>query len=146
MMKSKLYIYILIFATLMMSCESYLDKQEDAQTITQDEIFASYLTARDFLDGVYTDLITEMSPVGKNADMLPAMTMSGEGYPGRLFKDFPDVYRYFSAGEYQSLMDKVTTGYIPNFVYRYDRSWEGIRQCCVFLENCDKIADASGTS
>jgi hypothetical protein len=141
MMKNKLYIFLFIFAALFVSCEDYLDKQQDFDTMTQDDVFSDYVTAEDFLDYAYAVLITEVSAVAKYADFLPGMTMSGEGYPGRVYEDFEDVYDYFSAAEYLSLMNGVTDE--PNFVYRYTYAWEGIRTTCSFLENCDMIDNAT---
>jgi len=144
-MKNKLYIFLFIFASLLVSCEDYLDKQQDFEAMDQDDVFSDLITAKAYLDGAYTDLITEISPVNASADYLPSMTMSGEGYPSRLYNagvttGFTDIYPTFAAGEYLSLMNGTSS---VNFVARYSRSWEGIRTTCSFLENCDMIADAT---
>ncbi|GAF01627.1 SusD family protein [Saccharicrinis fermentans DSM 9555 = JCM 21142] len=144
-MKIKLYILLFIFAPLFVSCEDYLDKQQDQDGMDQYDVFEELLTAKEFLNGAYADLITEVDALGSSADYLPGMTMSGEGHPGRLSDigatDFLSVYPAFSAGEYLSLMDKGSN--YPNFVGRYKRAWQSIRTTCSFLENCDLIADAS---
>lgn len=144
-MKNKFYIFLFILAPLLLSCEAYLDKEQEFSGMDQEGVFSKYLQAEEYLNGAYTDLVTEVSPLAKSADYLPGMTMSGEGQPSRLTNvgagNFVTVYPTYAAGEYLSLMN--TTGSRPNFVARYDKSWEGIRVCCSFLENSDLIADAT---
>jgi len=147
-MKNKLFIFFAILTSLLVSCESYLDKQQDFEAMDQDDVFSEFLTAKAFLDGAYADLITEISSIEGYADYLSGMSMSGEGHAARLFNTgvtagFNDVYPTFASGEYLSLMNNYSNNI--NFVARYKRSWQGIRTTCSFLENCDNITDATKT-
>ena len=77
------------------------------------------------------------------SDYLPGMTMSGEGYPGRLNSDVPAMYNLYAQGDYLSLMNRGSQTVSPNFVDRYTFSWKGIRTINGFLENVDKIANGT---
>lgn len=70
-MKIKLYILLFIFAPLFVSCEDYLDKQQDQDGMDQYDVFEELLTAKEFLNGAYADLITEVDALGSSADYLP---------------------------------------------------------------------------
>lgn len=145
-MKITKYITALILSILACSCEDYLDKQQEFEGLQQDDIFSDIFLARDFLDGGYAKLITEVSVKnkGSNADWLPGMTMSGEGYPGRLNNNVPEVYNLYAQGDYLSLMNwPPANNQTGNYVDRYFDSWEGIRIVNSFLENADLIQNAS---
>lgn len=143
-MKTIKYTFILILATLTFSCEDYLEKVQDFEGLNQEDVFTDIRLAKDFLDGAYTHLIYEVSSVDQGTDWLPAMTMAGEGHPGRLSSDVPETYNLYAQGDYLSLMNKSAyTGTTPNFVTRYYAAWKGIRTVNSFLENVDKIANAT---
>lgn len=150
-MKKYIYTLILICTASIVSCEDYLDKQEDFEALGEEDVFSDILLAKNFLDGAYTNLITDISAKDNSNDFLPNMTMSGEGYPGRLWQDFPQTYPIYAQGDYLSLMNKApyntTNGNIvsatPNFVFRYHESWRGIRTVNNFLLNVDKITNSN---
>ncbi|WP_187269317.1 RagB/SusD family nutrient uptake outer membrane protein [Algibacter pacificus] len=138
---------VIIFASSFVSCEDYLDKVQEFEGLNQEDVFEDILLARDFLDGGYGYLLTEMSARGgnnKQSDYLPGMTMSGEGYPGRVNSSVPELYNFYAQGDYLSLMNRgFTATQSPNFVERYSFSWKGIRIVNSFLENADRINNAS---
>lgn len=145
-MNIKKYTLLLILASIFISCEDYLDKSEDVEALTQFDIFTDVNLAENFLDAGYTFLITEISAKSGNPDVLPGMTMSDEGYPGRYRarEEVQEIYQSYSNSDYLSLMNK-TGGdkVIPNFKTRYTTSWKGIRQVNVFLENINLLENES---
>ncbi|AUC21521.1 hypothetical protein BTO15_05120 [Polaribacter sejongensis] len=143
-MKINKYIGVLLIVTLFFSCEAYLDKEQDFEGLQEEDVFGDILTAKYFLDGAYGKLITDVSAKGNSADYLPDMTMSGEGYPGRLNNNVPEIYNYYAQGDYLSLMNwNKNNGQAPNFVVRYYEAWKGIRIVNSFLENVDLITNSN---
>ncbi|MCG9792287.1 RagB/SusD family nutrient uptake outer membrane protein [Flavobacterium algicola] len=143
-MKTIKYTFILILTMLLCSCEDYLEKVQDFEGLDQENVFTDVRLAKDFLDGAYTHLIYEVSSVDQGTDWLPAMTMAGEGHPGRLANEVPETYNLYAQGDYLSLMNKnAYNGTTPNFVTRYYAAWKGIRVVNSFLENATKIANAT---
>jgi hypothetical protein len=145
-MKTKKYTLILILASLFFSCEDYLDKEQNFDGLDQDDVFSDVRLARKFLDGAYTYLITEISAKSGSPDILPGMTMSGEGYPGKMNGNVPQRYTSYANSDYLSLMDLTPgtgTGTTPNFTSRYFESWKGIRTVNSFLENSGKIGNST---
>ena len=143
-MKINKYIGVLLVATLFFSCEDYLDKVQEFEGLQQDDVFSDIVLAKAFLDGGYAKLITDVSAKNGNADFLPDMTMAGEGYPGRLDNEVPEVYNFYAQGDYLSLMNwNPNNGHAPNFVNRYYESWKGIRIVNSFLENADLIKNGT---
>lgn len=144
-MKTKKYTFLLILVILLFNCEDYLDKQQEFEALDQDDVFSDIRLARQFLDGAYTNLISEVSAKSNSPDILPGMTMSGEGYPGRMNNNVPQRYISYANSDYLSLMNlNGTVGQrdTPNFVSRYYESWRGINTVNSFLENSDKIANS----
>lgn len=141
-MRISKYIYTIILACLFISCEDYLDKVEEFEGISEDDIFSDVRLARNYLNGAYGYLITEVSAKNGNADWLPAMTMSDEGFPGRQNNNVPETYNIYAQGDYLNLMNK-TGNQAPVFVDRYIRSWKGIRIVNAFLENVDRIPNGT---
>jgi hypothetical protein len=145
-MKTKKYTLVLILASLFISCEDYLDKEPSFEGLDVNEVFGDVRLAGDFLDGAYYNLISEVSAKSNNPDILPGMTMSGEGYPGRHNNNVPQRYTSYANSDYLALMDlpaSVGTGQTPNFVSRYYESWKGIRVVNTFLENVNKINNSN---
>lgn len=145
-MKINKYIYVLVLATFFVSCEDYLDKAKQADLLTQNDVFNDVVTARYFLDGAYRKLITEVGAKNGHADFLPAMTMGGEGYPGRLNNSVPQLYDFFANGDYLYLMNLgpgTGTVQTPTFTARYVESWKGIRIVNTFLENSELISNST---
>ncbi|WP_343329197.1 RagB/SusD family nutrient uptake outer membrane protein [Polaribacter staleyi] len=144
-MKTTKYTFILILATLLFSCEDYLEKEQDFEGLDQNDVFSDIRLARNFLNGAYTNLITEVSAKSNNPDILPAMTMSGEAYPARHNNNVPQRYFSYATSDYLSLMNlngAVGQGQTPNFVSRYYESWKGINTVNSFLANSAKIANS----
>jgi hypothetical protein len=145
-MKTIKYTFILILASLVFSCEDYLDKQQDFEGLDQEDVFSDVRLARQYLNGAYANLITEVSAKDNAPDILPGMTMGGEGYPGRMDKNVPETYLSYANSDYLSLMNlngnlgQVQT---PNFVSRYIESWKGIRTVNSFLQNSNKIGNST---
>jgi hypothetical protein len=147
-MKTIKYTIILILATQFFSCEDYLDKQQDFEALDQNDVFSDVRLARKFLDGAYTYLISEVSAKASGPDILPGMTMSGEGYPGRMNNSVPERYMSYATSDYLTLMNLAPgtgTNTTPNFVSRYFDSWRGISTVNSFLENIDKISNSTET-
>lgn len=145
-MKTKKYTLILILASLFFSCEDYLDKEQDFEGLDQNDVFSDVRLARQYLDGAYTYLITEVSAKSNGPDILPGMTMSGEGYPGRQGNNLPQRYMSYANSDYLSLMNLNPGKDVrdtPNMVSRYFESWKGIRTVNSFLENSDKINNST---
>lgn len=141
-MKINKYIYIIILASIFISCEDYLDKVQESDGLQQNDVFDNLRLASNFLDGGYGVLVTEVSAKNGTTDYLPAMTMGGEGYPGRLNNNVPLIYNQYAQGDYLSLINS-TGGQAPVFVTRYANGWKGVRIVNSFLENADLIADAT---
>ncbi|UMB59204.1 RagB/SusD family nutrient uptake outer membrane protein [Lutibacter sp. A80] len=145
-MKKTKYTFILILASLFISCEDYLDNEQSFESLDQNDVFSDIYLAKKYLDGAYTYLISEVSAKSSTPDILPGMTMSGEGYPGRMGNSVPQRYMSYANSDYLGLMNLspgAGTATTPNFVSRYFESWKGIRTVNSFLENSDKISNAS---
>tara|TARA_R110001592_G_scaffold123108_4_gene330637 strand:- start:21699 stop:23618 length:1920 start_codon:yes stop_codon:yes gene_type:complete len=145
-MKTIKYTFILILASLVFSCEDYLDKQQDFEGLDQEDVFSDVRLARQYLNGAYANLITEVSAKSGAPDILPGMTMGGEGYPGRMNNNVPERYLSYANSDYLSLMNlngAVGQGQTPNFVSRYIESWKGIRTVNSFLQNSNKIGNST---
>ncbi|MBU3011289.1 RagB/SusD family nutrient uptake outer membrane protein [Polaribacter vadi] len=144
-MKKNKYIIILLTAVFFISCEDYLDKVEGADGLDQEAVFTDVRLATNFLDGAYGYLTTEVSnQIGNFTDRLPAMTMGGEGYPGRINQQHPENYGLYAQGDYSSLMNKgLDAQATPVFARRYKTSWRGIRITSTFLENADFIQNSN---
>jgi len=144
-MKTTKYTFIIILATLLFSCEDYLEKEQGFEGLDQNDVFSDVRLARNFLNGAYTNLITEVSAKSNNPDILPGMSMSGEGYPARHNNNVPQRYFSYATSDYLSLMNlngAVGQGQTPNFVSRYFESWKGINTVNSFLSNSNKIANS----
>ena len=138
------YTFALIMAVFIISCEDYLDKSEEAEGLTENDIFNDIVLTRDFFDGAYTYYLSEVSVVNQSPDILPGMTMSGEGYPGRTASPVPETYQFYAQGDYLSLMNRTSgSDTTPNFVSRYFSCWKGIRIVNTFLENVDNIPNST---
>ncbi|WP_139956495.1 RagB/SusD family nutrient uptake outer membrane protein [Flavicella sediminum] len=145
-MKTTLYTYILILASIFSSCEDYLDKVQDFDGLDQNDVFSDIRLARKYLDGAYTYLISEVSAKGSSPDILPGMTMSGEGYPGRMGNSVPERYMAYANSDYLSLINLApnpATAVTPNFTSRYFESWKGISTVNSFLANSNKINNST---
>ncbi|MDO5968716.1 RagB/SusD family nutrient uptake outer membrane protein [Flavivirga aquimarina] len=141
-MKNKKYLYVLTIAILFFSCEEYLDEQQQFEALDQNDVFSDIRLASDFLDGIYTRMVTEVSAIGSNPDILPAMVMSDEGYPGRMDSSVPTIYNSYKNSDYLGLMNRnpaINSFTTPQFVSRYTESWKGINTVNTFLANVDKI-------
>ncbi len=139
-MKKYNFISILILSCLLFSCEDYLEKVQEFDGLQQDDIFTDVRLAKHFLDGAYTNLLSEVSARDGGSDFLPGMTMSGEGYPGKLGAWFLQTYNLYAQGDYLSLMNGGPyNSNTPYFVTRYFEGWKGVRTINTFLEHVDKI-------
>ena len=141
-MKTKKYTLILILTSFFFSCEDYLDKQATFDVLTEESVFDNINFATSYLDGAYIYLITEVSAKSNNPDILPGMTMSDEGYPGRFDNGVPQKYQSYANSDYVALMDlnsAVGQRQTPNFVSRYTQTWKGIRTVNTFLANIDLL-------
>lgn len=142
-MRNIKYTFAVIIASLFISCEDYLDKIQETEGLNQDDVFSDIRYAKEFFDGAYTHLLTEVSSVNQSPDILPPMVMSGEGYPGRKASPTPETYNFYAQGDYLNLMDRTyRANTTPLFATRYHAAWKGIRIINTFLENADVIADA----
>ena len=141
----KIYCIVTVFTFGILSgCEDYLDKVQEFEGLQEEDVFSNLQLASDFLDGAYTHLLPETSARDGNADPLPAMTMGGEGHPGRLDRNIPDVYNLYAQGDYISLVNRSAGAFAtPYFIDRYYRSWRGIRTVNTTIENIDLILDGS---
>lgn len=145
-MKTTQYTLLFILASIFVSCEDYLDKIDNIDALTEQDIFTDVNLAEDFLDAGYVYLISEISSKNNIPDILPGMVMSDEGYPGRFNQSIPETYQVYANANYTTLMNlnpNVESGITPNFVSRYTESWKGIRQVNLFLQNADLIQNAS---
>ncbi|WP_299668313.1 RagB/SusD family nutrient uptake outer membrane protein [uncultured Polaribacter sp.] len=144
-MKTKKHLFALILASIFFSCEDYLDKVQGQDGITQEDVFTDVRTAEQYIDAGYFYLITEVSAKNNTPDILPGMTMSGEGYPGRFNNNVQERYQSYANSDYINIMN-LAPGFdqrdTPNMVSRYFEAWKGIRVANTFLENVDLIANA----
>ncbi len=140
----KKYIYLFVCCNLFLSCEDYLDKAENTDGLQKDDVFTDIRLARNFLDGGYTRLLTEISARDQNTDILTAMIMSGEGYPGRFDKETPETYALYAQGDYLTLINKPENQQAtPYFVNRYYDGYRGVRTMNEFIQNADLIANGT---
>ncbi|QXP66358.1 RagB/SusD family nutrient uptake outer membrane protein [Polaribacter sp. AHE13PA] len=138
------YTFALIMTVFIISCEDYLDQSEEAEGLTENAIFNDIVLTRDFFDGAFTYYLSEVSVVNQSPDILPGMTMSGEGYPGRTASPVPETYQFYAQGDYLSLMNRTSgSDTTPNFVSRYFFCFKGIRIVNTFLENADNIPNST---
>ena len=138
------YTFALIMVVFIISCEDYLDKSVEAEGLKETDIFNDIVLTRDFFDGAFTYFLSEVSVVNQSPDILPGMTMSGEGYPGRTASPVPETYQFYAQGDYLSLMDRTNgSDTTPNFVSRYYSCFKGIRIVNTFLENVDNIPNST---
>ncbi|MFB9057866.1 RagB/SusD family nutrient uptake outer membrane protein [Mariniflexile ostreae] len=143
-MRTIKYTIIFIMASLLISCEDYLDKVQETEGLDQDDIFSDIRYVKDFFDGAYTHYLSEVSSVNQSPDILPGMTMSGEGYPGRKASPTPETYNFYAQGDYLSLMNRTNRADTsPLFVSRYYSAWKGIRIVNTFLEKADQIGNTT---
>lgn len=141
---NKINCIILLFTVILLGCEDYLDKVQEFEGLQEDDVFSNIQQASDFLDGAYTHLLAETSARGGNADYLPAMTMGGEGHPGRLGQGVPETYNLYAQGDYLSLMNRPSgNASTPYFVDRYYSAWKGIRTVNTTIANIGKINNGS---
>lgn len=147
-MKTKIYTLSLILASLFISCEDYLDKIDNIDALVETDIFSDFSLTQQFLDGAYLYLITEVSSAGNAPDIMPGMTMSGEGYPGRFNNNVQERYQLYSNADYLAIMDLPTGSAANNrdtplFVTRYTETWKGIRVVNTFLRNVDLLENGT---
>ncbi len=143
----KKYSYLLwlgLICSLCFNCEDYLDKVQEFEGLQEDDVFSDIRLAKLFLDGAYTNLISEVSTANTGSDWLPAMTMGGEGYPGRLALNVPETYNLYAQGDYLSLINKNPSFQgTPFFVNRYYEGWKGVRTVNSFLEHANEIQNGT---
>ena len=143
-MKKIVYSIALTFFWMLSGCEDYLDKVEEFEGLQQEDVFSDIQLASDFLDGAYTRLISETSARDHRSDWLPGLTMSGEGYPGRLGLNVPETYSIYAQGDYLSLMNRPSQAQTtPYFVDRYYEGWKGIRTVNTLIEKADQIQNGT---
>lgn len=138
-MKKIYYIIGLYIIIGLYGCEDYLDRERQFEGLDQNDIFSEYQSTSDFLDGAYSYLITEISAVDGNADYLPGMTMSDEGYPGRTDRDVPEIYDLYAQGDYINLIEENAI-HMPK---AYTKAWQGIRIVNVLLEKVDGVPNVT---
>lgn len=146
-MKIYKYTYILILTILFSSCEDYLDKSADFEGLEASTVFSDIVLTKQFLDGGYSKLLSEVSAVSNGSDYMPPMTMGGEGFPGRLNNEQPETYNNYAQGDYLSLMNQVhqttNANRAPHFAVRYKLSWQGIRIVNTFLQEIDNVTNSN---
>jgi hypothetical protein len=139
------YTFVLILVTIFFNCEDYLDKQENQDGITQEDVFSDIRSAEDYLDGGYLYLITEVSAKNNTPDIISGMIMSDEGYPGRFNNNVQERYQLYSNSDYIAIMN-LAGGFdqrdTPNMVSRYFEAWKGIRVANTFLDQIDLIVNS----
>ena len=142
-MRNIKYTFAIIITSLFISCEGYLDKIQETEGLNQDDVFSDIRYTKEYFDGAYTHFLTEVSSVNQSPDILPSMSMSGEGYPGRTASPTPETYNFYAQGDYLSLMNRSSgSATTPLFVTRYHTTWKGIRIINTFLESADVISNA----
>ncbi|MBK0384058.1 RagB/SusD family nutrient uptake outer membrane protein [Pedobacter sp. SD-b] len=145
-MKKYNYLYLFLVSFFLFGCEKYLDKVPEFDGLQQKDVFSDIRLARNFLDGAYTNLLSEVSARDGDSDWLPAMTMGGEGYPGRLELNVPETYNSYAQGDYITLINRKPGDLqTPYFVDRYFEGWKGIRTVNSLLENVDLIKNSTPT-
>ncbi|WP_185154189.1 RagB/SusD family nutrient uptake outer membrane protein [Fulvivirga sp. M361] len=142
----KKIVYSIVFSSfwLLSGCEDYLNKVEEFEGLQEEDVFSDIQLASDFLDGAYTRLIAETSARDHRSDWLPGMTMSDEGYSGRLDRSLPETFSIYAQGDYLSLMNRPSNAQTtPYFVDRYYQGWKGIRTVNTFIDKADQIQNSS---
>lgn len=137
----------LIFST---SCEEYLDKSPDKESLQDDDIFTKYPNYRNFLDLAYTKLYTPYSGMygDQGANYMPSSSLCDETFPCML--DGAGFNSYL-AGDYQAIMDLNAAPVYgsgdwnpaADFVLKWPLAWQGISICNTVLKNIDLLEDAS---
>jgi len=147
-MKLKNIIYIItILALILNSCEKvqfgneFLEK-EPSVDVTKDTIFNSIELSERYLWGGYATL-----PYGLNVnwsakgnkigmDLLESLSDLGHSYLG-----WGGPNRLYYSGQYTAATENSASN--SKYSYTQEQSWEGIRIGWNFIENADKIPDAS---
>jgi starch-binding outer membrane protein, SusD/RagB family len=143
-MKKYKYLSILFLCFFLFSCEDYLEKVQEFDGIQEEDVFTDIRLAKAFLDGAYTNLLTEVSTKNGGTDILSGMIMSDEGSYGRQSPIVPETYNLYAQGDYLSLMNKgATYENTPDFVDTYYEGWKGVRTINSFLKNADQINNAT---
>ncbi len=135
---------------LLVSCEDYLDKSPDKESMDDIDVFSKYENFRKYLDQAYLKLYTPFSGVysteGGNHTL--SSTLCDETFPALINGSF--VREYFN-GDYQSIMNApaapVYAGHTWNpaadFVLKWPLAWQGIAICNEAESKMDWLLDAT---
>ncbi len=114
---------LLSLALILSSCEDYLDKIQDSDGMTDEEVFTDYLNFRRFNDRIYRDMHNYLN----NWDLAFTAAMSDEGWLGPGWETMPTVQQ----GDW---LRAYNLGQALNF-YGVWNAWRSIRQANISLQN-----------
>ncbi len=146
------HISVFLFASLLfLSCEDYLDKSPDKDSLTDVEIFSRYEFLRRFMDQTYLKLYTPFSGMyspGEGANHLVSSSLCDETFPSML--NGVGFTSYLS-GDYQAIMELngapvyAAGNWAANgdFLLKWPLAWQGIAICNDVINNIDMLSDAS---
>lgn len=144
----KLKYSVLIAILFLLGCEEYLDKVEDKQVITSDDVYSEYDKYRKYADYMYELMFDENKPAysadkSRNANgyiIDHTMCLSDECEAGK------ENYKldYWLVGDYKTVCDGFgKSNGMVNGWYPWDLSWDGIRLANDVIINLGKIKDAT---
>lgn len=138
-------IAVLLLALMATGCKKigndFLEKPPSVD-VTKDTIFSNVVYAKRFLTGAYATLhygwIYDFSPkgFGMDADILESLTDIGQTY-----RTDGAAYRIYYSGQYSAATENNPTN--TKYSFLAEDSWVGIRKAYIFMENIDRVPDAS---
>jgi len=145
----KAVLYILFVAFSMVSCESYLDVPSEKVSVTDENVFETYVSARDYTTKLYSDLVNISSQHNLG---LGARAERRSGFPNiasdqiRIYTNDQDwELRYFDENNFTSdfCVNSLSGANRSNDTRSYWRFvWIPIRRANVVLEKSYLIKDA----
>jgi hypothetical protein len=131
----KKIIYLLIAVALVFQgCEDYLDKVQDSDGMTDEDVFTDYLNFRKFEDRMYKDLVDPIAPY----DYAHIAALSDEGYNTSDWETMPIA----QAGDW---LRSYNTGQALQF-YAIWNAWQSIRIANLSLTNIPMLVESGNAT
>lgn len=146
-MKKNLIPCLLIVLLMAVGCKKFkigndfLEKPPSVD-VTKDTVFSTVDYAKRFLTGAYATLhygwVYDFSNkgFGMDADILESLTDVGQTY-----RTDGAAYRVYYSGQYSAESENTPTS--TKYSFLHEDNWKGIRMAYIFIENIDRVPDAT---
>ena len=150
MKAKKLLFSIAIVLLILSSCDKvefgndFLEKEPSGGDVTKDTIFNSLELSKRYLTSGYKTLrfglpmTTGGDNNGMGTDVLESLTDLNQSY-----MSWSGSFSLYYSIQYNAGIESSSSGYNTKYNYTRERSWEGIRIGWNFIENADRIPDAT---